>query len=246
MSDRGHLPEFVRTALEDGEGSITCSGEQAEAVPAASASESASSSREGELLGIERTWGALLDAACPEDPNRDVGVGPGPVRHVDDAPSAALFERLEATIGQAPHCYAPFFAKAAELFDLPEAVVIEQLARLREPAVWSFAGLPGIHHVRVDGGPKVRSAETLFVRFSPGVRFPEHRHTGPERVLVLEGHYRDSRGVVHRPGELRDWAVGSEHGFVVDAGQPCIFASVVFGRRFSAWPLRALAFVLGS
>jgi anti-sigma factor ChrR (cupin superfamily) len=77
----------------------------------------------------------------------------------------------------------------------------------------------------------------LLVRFNPGVRFPLHRHTGVERVLVLEGSYEDSHGVLHRAGELREWPSETEHSFRV-GDAVCIFASVVHGRRFSSWPLR--------
>jgi hypothetical protein len=251
MSDREYLPEFIREALEAD--SVT------PAAPLEGGDEAARSAREqrpgqaigeavgpSELRGIEHCLGALLEVAWPEDATMAGASGSGAAGRAEDfAPSAALFDRLESSLRDPAYRYAPFFSRAAELFDLPEASVAEALARLAEPKTWRFAGLPGIHHAAIDGGPKVRSAETLFVRFAPGVRFPKHRHTGIERVLVLEGSYRDSAGVVHRAGELREWAEGSEHGFVVDTAQPCIFASVVFGRRFSAWPLRALASVLG-
>ena len=123
--------------------------------------------------------------------------------------------------------------------------MIAQLARLNDPDVWTFASLPGIARVKVAGGPRVAKAETLFVRFSPGVRFPEHQHVGLERVLVLEGSYQDSNGVLHRAGELREWPSETAHSFRVGE-ETCIFASVVFGRRFSSWPLRTLARMLGS
>jgi hypothetical protein len=243
MSDRAHLPEFVREALEDGSGPGLPDDRQAggQGVPEPIRGPGASSGGLdcSQLDGIERCFGALLEVAWPVE-------GPGNLAPgTDFVPSAGLFERLKGTIDEPPFRYAPFFSKAADLFDLPESTIISELARLAEPKVWRFAGLPGIHQAPVQGGPSVASAETLFVRFAPGVRFPKHRHTGLERVLVLEGSYRDSTGVVHRAGELREWAEGSEHGFVVDRGQPCIFASVVFGRRFDAWPLRAMAAVLG-
>jgi hypothetical protein len=154
-------------------------------------------------------------------------------------------ERFERTVSEPPFRYAPFFARAAELFDLSEEALISQLGRLREPGAWRFAGLPGISHVSVEAGPRVKCAETLFVRFKPGVYFPRHDHTGVERVLVLEGSYEDSHGVLHRAGELREWAAGTGHSFKVTAGGPCIFASLVYGRRFRAWPLRALSALLG-
>jgi len=92
--------------------------------------------------------------------------------------------------------------------------------------------------------PRVRGAEVVFARFAPGTRFPKHRHNGVETVLVLEGVYADSDGVVHRAGELREWAAGTRHGFRV-SNEPCIFASVVFGREVEALPLRLLARALG-
>jgi quercetin dioxygenase-like cupin family protein len=157
------------------------------------------------------------------------------------APSTDLLARLQNSVSRPPQRYAPFFAKVAELFDLSEARAIAELARLAEPRAWSFAGLPGVRNIMVHGGPRVAGAETVFARFAPGTRFPSHRHAGAERVLVLEGEYIDSTGIVHRAGELRDWAPGSTHAFRVGLDEPCIFASAVFGREFSSLPLRWLA-----
>jgi hypothetical protein len=251
MSDREYLPEFVREALEAGsvtpEAPLEGGGEAMRSAPERLPEPAIGGpARPSELQGIERCLGALLEVAWPEDAELADASEAGVAGRAEAfAPSRGLLDRLESSLRDPANRYAPFFARVAELFDLPEASVAEALAQLAEPKAWRFAGLPGIHHVAIDGGPRVRAAETLFVRFAPGVRFPKHRHTGLERVLVLEGSYRDSTGVVHRAGELREWTEGSEHGFVVDRGQPCIFASVVFGRRFSAWPLRALASVLG-
>ena len=160
-------------------------------------------------------------------------------------PSPALLSRLQASIARPPLCYAPFYARLAELFDLSQDAVIAQCARLAEPGAWRFAGLPGIRSMRVEGGPRVQGAEVVFARFEPGLRFPEHTHLGLERVLVLEGSYEDSQGVLHRAGELREWAAGSVHAFRVGRSAPCVSASVVFGRTFHALPLRLLARVLG-
>jgi anti-sigma factor ChrR (cupin superfamily) len=244
MTERALLPQFIREALEEGvregepaaEASLIASGAAAEASLIASgaaaeasliASGAAAEASLCTLLSLENTLdgSAIANGAPGADP--------------------ALLARLEATLSQPPHRYAPFFARAAELFDLPESDVIAQLARLKDPGSWAFAGLPGIAKVKVTGGPRVAEAETLFVRFSPGVRFPEHQHVGLERVLVLEGSYEDSNGVLHRAGELREWPSETAHSFRVGK-ETCIFASVVFGRRFSSWPLRALARVLGS
>lgn len=231
MTEPGLLPQFIREALEAGADEIA-----EHAVPGQMAAEEMAAGQTGAstpsepatlstLLSLESALGAATAPAA--------GAPPG------------LLARLEATLNEAPHRYAPFYAKAAELFDLPESDVIAVLARLKDPAVWSFAGLPGIAKVKVAGGPAVAQAETLLVRFNPGVRFPEHEHVGLERVLVLEGSYTDSNGVLHRAGELRDFPCNTSHSFRVGP-EPCIFASVVFARRFRAWPLRALARILGS
>jgi quercetin dioxygenase-like cupin family protein len=217
VADRADLPEFVREALED--------DAVADAVLEAAGLDASA-------LDLELS--ALLLASG--------GPGAPPAAASPSAPARA---RLLAAIEQPPLRYAPFYARVAELFDLPEADVEAQLARLQDPGTWQFAGLPGVHNVAVPAGPRVRSAETLFVRFAPGTYFPKHHHTGHEQVFVLEGSYTDSHGVEHRAGELREWAAGSEHSFNVAKNEPCIFASVVFGRRFDSWALRALAKLLG-
>ena len=256
MTESARLPRFVREALEgdadsvipgDGVlGDAALSGAASGGATAGDVSRASSVEFERSLLALERALGgpALNESAAPlersaSDAARD-GEGAGPA----DADFARLFQRLEGTVSKPPHRYAPFYGRAAELFDLSEDAIIAEMTRLADPKAWTFAGLPGISHASVKGGPRVKSAETLFVRFKPGVYFPRHRHTGLERVLVLEGSYEDSLGVRHRAGELREWPSGTEHSFKV-SDETCIFASVVFGRRFHAWPLRALAKLLG-
>jgi hypothetical protein len=234
MSERALLPAFVREALEpdawlEGDGALDAGA------PRDEASGALLIDAERQLLALEEAlWAAPAPSRSAAHP---AGTSP-------DVP-APSFARLEAALCDFPTRYAPFFTQAAELFDLSEDAVRAELARLRAPKVWSFAGLPGISQVLVRGGPRVAAAETLFVRFAPGLRFPAHRHTGLERVLVLEGSYEDDGGVVHRAGELREWSPSTSHAFRVSHSEPCIIASVVFGRRFDAWPLRVLSALLG-
>jgi hypothetical protein len=233
MTERALLPQFIREALEEGSPADE-TAEKALSHELALAGEPAALRT---LLSLEEALeGGLSAPGLMSAASASAASASG---------SPALLARLEATLSAPPHRYAPFFASAAQLLDLPEADVIAQLARLNDPDVWTFAGLPGIARVKVAGGPRVAEAETLFVRFNPGVRFPEHQHLGLERVLVLEGSYEDSNGVLHRAGELREWPSETAHSFRVGE-ETCIFASVVFGRRFSSWPLRTLARVLGS
>lgn len=165
--------------------------------------------------------------------------------HEPIMPSAGLLARIQSSVAEPPQRYAPFYHRIAELFDMPEEDVVSELRRLALPDAWRFAGLPGVRNMVVQAGPRNAGAETLFARFAPGTRFPQHRHTGIETVLVLEGEYEDTTGLVHRAGELRTWPAGTNHGFRVSTSGPCVIASVVFGRQFEAAPLRWLARVLG-
>ena len=162
-----------------------------------------------------------------------------------EPPRSEARQRLLDTVSHAPARYAPFFGRLAELFDLPESEVEAQLAPLDAPRAWQATGLWGIKNHRVRGGARVRDAETLIVRFEPGTRFPHHRHTGLERVLVLEGGYTNDDGIEYRAGDLHEMQAGTAHAFAVAKDEACVFASVVTGRRFSAWPLRVLSKLLG-
>lgn len=157
------------------------------------------------------------------------------------APTNSLFARLMSAIERPPLRYAPFYARIAELFDLSEEAAVAQCERLADPKAWRFAGLPGLAKVMVQGGPRVKDAELMFVRFAPGLRFPRHTHTGVERVLVLEGSYVDSDGVTHGTGDLCVCDAGTSHALRVSRDEPCIIAAVVHGRTFEALPLRLLA-----
>ena len=112
-------------------------------------------------------------------------------------PSPESLTRLQSAVATPPQRYAPFYDRVAELFDLPKEAVVAELARLAAPNAWRFAGLPGVRNVAVQAGPRTAGAETVFARFDPGTRFPRHRHTGVETVLVLEGEYEDSQGIMH-------------------------------------------------
>lgn len=161
------------------------------------------------------------------------------------APSKLLLAQILSSIERPPTRYAPFYARIAELFDLSEDAAVAQCARLAAPDAWRFAGLPGVRNVMVEGGPRVKGAEVMFARLAPGLRFPRHKHTGTERVLVLEGSYIDSDGFEYGAGQLRVWEAGTVHGICISSAEPCVVAAVVHGRTFEAIPLRLLARALG-
>lgn len=157
------------------------------------------------------------------------------------APPSSAATRLLRGVEELPLRYAPFFERLAELWDLPVDGVVAVLERARSPQAFRKTALPGLRLLDVEGGERVRGADLHLVRFSPGMRFPRHRHPGDEALFVLEGSYRDSSGRVVGPGDLHEMAAGSEHGFVVARGEPCIAASVQRGREFTGWLIRFLS-----
>jgi hypothetical protein len=221
-----HLPSFVRDAvLEDAEqsGAGWRDGQLPDGLW-----QSAMGNAEQSLLTLE---GALSDIVELEAAHF----------RLPDSMLTLAPESLRRFVSGAPHRYAPFFRRAAELFDLSENDVIANLARLGDARNWKWSGLPGVTMLVVRGGPAVGSAMTRLFRIDPGGLFPRHQHLGEERVLVLEGRYEDSKGMVHRAGELREWPAGSDHYLKAEGSSPCILACVADGWRFDEWWLRALA-----
>jgi quercetin dioxygenase-like cupin family protein len=156
-------------------------------------------------------------------------------------PPASAASRLLQAVDELPLRYAPFLDRIGALWDLPVESVEAVFERARAPEAWRKTSLPGLRLIDVEGGDRVRDADVHLVRFSPGMRFPKHRHPGDEALFVLEGSYKDSSGRVVRPGDLHEMAAGSEHGFVVARGEPCFAASVQRGREFTGWLIRFLS-----
>jgi quercetin dioxygenase-like cupin family protein len=148
---------------------------------------------------------------------------------------------LLAEVSELPLRYAPFFDTLSTLWDLEESEVRAELVRSKDSEEWRYTALPGIRLFDVRGGDRTANAHVRLVRFSPGFRFPVHRHTGHERVFILEGSYTDSSGTVYRSGDLHEMTEGSEHGFLVDPNEPCTAAVVEEGREFRSVFLRVLS-----
>lgn len=153
--------------------------------------------------------------------------------------------RLLAAVETLPLRYAPFFDRLATLWDLAEADVVRLLERAGNPSTWRRAALPGVRFVNVTPGPRLKEAQVRLARFRPGLRFPRHRHVGPEALLVLEGRYRDETRHAVGPGECHAMSPGSEHALEVDPAEPCVVATVQFGMHFTGPLLRALSKVFG-
>ncbi|MGC4092823.1 MAG: cupin domain-containing protein [Polyangiaceae bacterium] len=189
----------------------------------------------------------FLSEACADD----VGARATAGRLASDLPQllrplpALGRARLLSAVERLPLRYAPFFERIGELWDLPPSHVEALLARAEEPSVWRKPGLPGVRVVDVEGGERVRKARVTLAQFAPGLRFPSHRHPGPEALLVLEGRYEDQRGRVVNPGDLHCMQPGSEHWFRVGREAPCVAASVQFGLEFTGFWMRLAVRLFG-
>ncbi len=119
-----------------------------------------------------------------------------------------------------------FIAQVAALFDLSTEAAATLLSRAERNEGWEEGPGPGVKIMTVNAGPRVPEAMTALVKLDSGATFPLHPHFGAERVLVLEGGYRDSTGVEVWRGEVQDMAPGTEHDFVAFDGIGCVCASV--------------------
>jgi len=140
--------------------------------------------------------------------------------------------RLSAAVSELPLRYAPFYGRLAGLWELGEADVVRELERARKPRHWHRTLLPGLRTFQVNS--TTRSGRSRLLRFEPGLTFPSHRHHGQERVLVLEGSYRDDQGSVVEPGDEQLMLPGSTHSLFILGDKPCIAAVSERGISFIA------------
>jgi quercetin dioxygenase-like cupin family protein len=131
------------------------------------------------------------------------------------APPQLLRERLLSTVLRPRLRFAPFYGALGALFDLNDSELASVFERAANPDEWSPAPVPSTALLHLQGGPRVVSADNGLVRIAAGAAFPRHRHLGPERVLVLQGGYRDEpSGKVYRAGDWHEMPADSTHAYV--------------------------------
>lgn len=116
--------------------------------------------------------------------------------------------------------------QVAGLFDLSADSVRALLEQVDDEGAWQEGPGTGCRLIPVLAGPKCEGKIVALLKLDPECTFPEHAHGDEERVLVLEGGYRDSTGIEKWRGELDVRPKGSAHSFVAFEGLPCICASV--------------------
>lgn len=181
----------------------------------------------------------------------DYAVGadaPGVEDHLRGCPSCrAELAALEEALAELPLALAPIaappelraslldaakythVAALAGHFDVSVAAARALLDVLDDEDAWVPGPFPGVDVVHLEGGPATAGADVGLVRNVPGYPMVEHDHLGEERVLVLQGELRDSRGHVFRPGDVCVMRPGERHGHVAGATVALIFALVLWG-----------------
>ena len=147
-------------------------------------------------------------------------------------------QRLLGAVAELPLRYAPFFRRLSTLWQVPEELVVRELTRAKRAKSWQRTLLPGLKtfDLALEGRPEGEHARLLH--FAPGVRFPKHRHRGPESVLVLEGSYADANGLEVRAGDLQSMPTNSEHELCILGELPCVAAVSEHGVEFTGPVLR--------
>jgi putative transcriptional regulator len=135
----------------------------------------------------------------------------------------AALDRKLVGVGRFEH----LLDRVAELYDLSLNDARNVLSSIDKASSWATELAQGVWLCPVTAGPKVKDAFTVLVKVEPGGVFPTHTHGGRERVLILEGGYRDVSGVEYWRGELDEREQGTSHSFVGLEGLGCICAAVM-------------------
>ncbi|MBI4819445.1 MAG: hypothetical protein HY791_24450 [Deltaproteobacteria bacterium] len=115
------------------------------------------------------------------------------------------------------------------LVDLSRGRAVELLSEVASIHRWTTGYTAGFRFLHFQAGPSCAEAYPGLVYMGPSVRFPLHRHTGKESVLILEGSLLDlTSGQTSAPGELTVMEAGSEHAY--QAGPDGLLFLVVLER----------------
>jgi putative transcriptional regulator len=130
---------------------------------------------------------------------------------------------------------AGFGPRFAAFFDLAGARALE-LLRIAAGSAGAAGGwvtlppLAGVELLHFAGGARVARHDCGLVRIAPGVRFPEHTHTGDEWSFVVSGTAEEEgSGALWAPGDVVYRPAGSAHAFRVTSREPLVFGVVLEG-----------------
>src|SRR5450432_2959110 len=137
--------------------------------------------------------------------------------------------RLLGAIAHSSSSFAPLFDTLSKFFDLSVEALQGVLARAERESEWQPGPLPWVSLFHFSGGAAVAGLDTGFVRLKKGMPFPPHRHTGSERVLILEGSYQDHEQRRFGPGDFHEMQQGTEHSLQMFADEDVLLAVILTG-----------------
>jgi putative transcriptional regulator len=122
------------------------------------------------------------------------------------------------------HVLARLDAPAAPAF--PVEAPRTTLAALATGRWWWIA--PGIRLMPLAGRDETDTRLDL-IRVAPGMKMPQHDHSGPEIACILQGAYGDETGE-YRVGDVAEGEPGLDHAPQALAGEDCICLIATTGR----------------
>ncbi len=147
-------------------------------------------------------------------------------------PPTGLRARLFGRLGGRDR-FLPFLDRLITLFDLPEDDTRREIDALTDPSAEWEDLIDGCRFRDFEGGPALGEAHAGLIRLQPGATFPNHRHVGTERMLLLQGRVRDTAGNEYRAGDTIVSDDGSEHEMVAIGDEEVIYAAVVVALEFT-------------
>lgn len=115
----------------------------------------------------------------------------------------------------------------ADHFAFSVAAALDLLAQIDVMDAWLEGPGPGVWLMPVVAGARWDGFITTLLKLEPNAQFPLHQHGSEERVLLLEGGYRDDQaGLEVWRGELDVRALGTVHSFTALPELGCVCASV--------------------
>ncbi|MBY0559768.1 ChrR family anti-sigma-E factor [Hyphomicrobium sp.] len=132
---------------------------------------------------------------------------------IDEVPSASL----TSGIGILKDSKEPKALASGE-GDVP-AALRKHVGPWLKDVPWKWAGF-GVwqHRIPLSGRAK---ASLRLIRVSPGLKLPDHGHSGSEMTLVLRGFFTDNTGS-YGVGDVADMNEGDEHAPIAGLGDDCI------------------------
>jgi len=138
---------------------------------------------------------------------------------------------LEAKL-ERPLRFVAFVSRVARALEVGEGIARRLLAGIDVASSWVAGPSPSSRLYHIEPGPGILAVGGIagFVKVDAGAAFPNHKHLGPEHVLVLQGGFTDADGRDYVSGDDSHMAAGTSHAFVAHAGEPLIYLAVIRGK----------------